>query len=224
MPRARPGLVLPPLILALALLGLNACAAGRSHRPPEPERGEAIYVTSNGWHTGVVVEGSWMLPARWPHRDALGGRRYLEIGWGDRDAYAANRLTTRLALRAAFASRGSALLVAGFDEPIPERFRGIDVVELRVSAGALDGLAAFIEASRAPDATGEPVQLAPAWGPSWAFYAARGRFHILNTCNSWTARALRAAGLPLRPALTLTAYHLMQQVRPLGRLVLTGPA
>jgi uncharacterized protein (TIGR02117 family) len=224
MPRARPGLVLLALALAVASLGLSACAAGRGHRLPEAERGEAIYVASNGWHTGVVVEASRIPPARWPQRDTLGRRRYLEVGWGDRDAYVADRLTARLALRAAFASRGSALLVAGFDEPIPERFRGIDVVELRVPAGALDGLSAFIEASHAPDASGEPVPLAPGWSPSRTFYAARGRFHILNTCNSWTARALRAAGLPLRPALTLTAYHLMQQVRPLGRLVLTGPA
>ncbi|HEX2500256.1 MAG TPA: DUF2459 domain-containing protein [Methylomirabilota bacterium] len=224
MPRARPSLVLLPILLAVAVLGLSACAAGRGNRPTESEGGEAIYVVSNGWHTGVVVEGGRIPSARWPQRDALGGRRYVEVGWGDRDAYLADRLTTRLALRAAFASRGSVLLVAGFDEPVPERFRGIDVVELGISADALDGLSAFIEASHAPDDAGEPVPLAPGWGPSWTFYVARGRFHILNTCNSWTARALRAAGLPLRPALTLTAYHLMQQVRPLGRRVLTGPA
>jgi uncharacterized protein (TIGR02117 family) len=179
---------------------------------------------SNGWHTAVVVEGDRLPPGRWPQRAAFGERRYLEVGWGDRDAYLADRMTVRLALKAAFASRGSALLVAAFDEPVPERFRGIDVIELRVSARGLDGLAEFIEASHAGDAAGRPVRLEPGWTGSSAFYLARGRFHLLNTCNSWTARALQAAGLPLRPALTLTAYHLMQQVTPLGRPVPTGPA
>lgn len=225
MPTARPCLSLAPLLLALPCLWLAACAgAGHAPRPPEAAPGEPIYVVSNGWHTGVVVEAERLPPGRWPQRAAFHGRRYLEVGWGDRDAYLADRITTRLALGAAFASRGSVLLVAAFDEPIPERFRGIEVVELRLSASALDGLAEFIEASHAADADGRPVRIKPGWAGSSAFYLARGRFHILNTCNSWTARALQAAGLPLWPALTLTAYHVMQQVTPLGRPVPTRPS
>ena len=223
MPTARPCFGLAPLLLALPCLWLAACA-GHALPPPETAPGEPVYVVSNGWHTGVVVEGERLPPGRWPQRAAFGRHRYLEVGWGDRDAYLADRITPGLAFRAAFASRGSALLVAAFDEPIPERFRGIEVVELRLSARALDGLAGFIEASHTADADGRPVRIASGWTGSSAFYLARGRFHILNTCNSWTARALQAAGLPLWPALTLTAHHLMQQVAPLGRPVPTPPA
>jgi uncharacterized protein (TIGR02117 family) len=224
MPAARPGFGRAPLLLLLACLWLAACAGvGYVERPPETAPGEPIYVVSNGWHTAVVVETEGIPPGRWPQRGPFRGRRYLEVGWGDRDAYLADRITTRLALRAAFASRGSALLVAGFDEPVPERYRGIDVIELRVSARALDGLTAFIEASHAGAADGRPIWLGPGWTPEGAFYLARGRFHLLSNCNSWTARALQAAGLPLTPALTLTAYHLMQQVIPIGRRVPARP-
>jgi uncharacterized protein (TIGR02117 family) len=148
----------------------------------------------------------------------------VEVGWGDRDAYLADRITPRLALRAAFASRGSVLLVTGFDEPIAERYRGIDAVELRVSGEGLAALVRFIESSLARDADGRLVRLEAGWTASSAFYLARGQFHLLNTCNAWTARALQATGLPLRPGLTLTAYHLMEQVVPLGRRVVTSPA
>jgi hypothetical protein len=132
-------------------------------------------------------------------------------------------MTVRLALKAVFVSRGSALRVAGFDEPIPQRFRGVDVIELRVSASALDRLAEFIEASHAADGDGQPIRLDAGAAGGAAFYLARGRFHPLNTCNSWTARALQAAGFRISP-LTLTADHLMRQVTPLGRSVAAGPA
>jgi uncharacterized protein (TIGR02117 family) len=224
MPRARPGLGLAPLLLALSCLGLAACG-GAIHGSdglglPATATGEPVHVVSNGWHTGVVVLGTVLASARL----APGRHHYLEVGWGDRDAYLADRITPRLALRAAFASRGSVLLVTGFDEPIAERYRGIDAVELRVSSEGLAALVRFIESSLARDTEGRLVPLEAGWAPSSAFYLARGHFHFLNTCNAWTARALQAAGLPLRPALTLTAYHLMEQVVPLGRRVVTAPA
>jgi len=216
---ARLGLV-ASLLRAFPWLALAACAGlGPAGRPPESLPRETVYVVSNGWHSGVVVETGTLPPSRWPQRTALGPHRYLEVGWGDRDAYLADRITTGLALRAALASRGSVLLVDGFDQQVPERYRGSDVVELRVSAHGLDGLAGFIEASHAEDAEGRPIRVEPRRNVPGVFFLARGRFHALNTCNSWTAAALRAAGLPLAPRLSLTAYQLMQQVVPLGRLV-----
>lgn len=223
MPAARPRPGLRPLVVLLAWLGLAACAAGPSPGSPGPsETGTAIHVVSNGWHTEVVMEGMTVPAGRWPQREPFRDRRYVEVGWGDRDAYPAARLTPALALRAAFLSRGSALRVSGFDEPIAERFRGIEVVELRLSASGLDALAGFIEASHAADADGRPVRIgADGSDASVVFYVGRDRFHVLNTCNSWTARALRATGLPVWPALTLTAHQLMLQVRPLGRPIST---
>jgi uncharacterized protein (TIGR02117 family) len=217
MPGARPRRGLASLLRALPCLWLVACGGLARESPPAGlAPGEPVYVVSNGWHTGVVVRGE-----RGPRRLGVGDHRYLEFGWGDRDAYLAPRITPRLAVRAALASRGSVLLVTGFDGTIADRYRGIDVIELRVPGPAAEALTRFVDASLAGDAAGRPVPLDVGWTPVGAFYLARGRFHLLNTCNSWTARALQAAGLPLRPALTLTAYHLMQQVAPHGRRVPT---
>ncbi len=226
MPGARPRPGLRSLVQLLPWLWVVACAATAGHTPPShgSATGTPIYVTSNGWHTELVVEAATLPVKGWPQREAFRGRRYLEVGWGDRDAYPADRLTVRLAVKAALASRGSTLRVSGFDEPIPDRFRGIEVVEIRLAASAFQTLAQFIEASHAVDHDGQPIRLDPATAGSATFYLARGRFHALNTCNTWTARALQAAGLPLWPALTFTAHQLMLQVTPLGRLVATGPA
>lgn len=226
MPGARPRRGLAPLLLALPCLWLAACAATARPAPPSlaPSAGGAIYVASNGWHTEVVVEAATLPAVRWAQREPFRDHRYLEVGWGDRDAYPAERLTLGLALRAALASRGSVLRVSGFDEPITARFRGIEVVELRLPASGLDALAEFIETSHATDTRGQPIRLEPAAPGPTIFYLARGRFHALSTCNSWTARALQAAGLPLLPSVTLTAHQLMLQIVPLGRLVPTGSA
>jgi uncharacterized protein (TIGR02117 family) len=221
---ARPRSGLRPLGALLPWIGLVACAAGSAPLSPASGVGTPIHVVSNGWHTEIVMEAAALPAGAWPQREPFRGRRYLEVGWGDRDAYPADRLTPALALRAAFLSRGSALRVSGFDEPIAERFRAIEVVELRLSAAGLDALTGFIEASHSAGADGRPIRIDAAGSEagSTAFYLGRDRFHVLNTCNSWTARALRAAGLPLWPALTQTAHQLMLQVRPLGRPVPAG--
>jgi uncharacterized protein (TIGR02117 family) len=226
MPRARPGPGLRSLVSLVPWLWVVACAATAGHTPPShgSATGTPIYVTSNGWHTELVVETATLSVRGWPVDEPFRSRRYLEVGWGDLDAYPADRLTARLALEAALASRGSTLRVLGFDEPIPDRFRGIEVVEIRLATSALQTLARFIEASHAVDHAGRPIRLDPVTAGSAAFYLAHGRFHALNTCNSWTARALQAAGLPLWPTLTFTAHQLMLQVIPLGRLVPTGKA
>ena len=42
---------------------------------------------------------------------------------------------------------------------------------------------------------------------------------IFKTCNVWTARALRAAGCPVTPSLSLGVESLMDRARTFGRVV-----
>ena len=45
------------------------------------------------------------------------------------------------------------------------------------------------------------------------FYHARGKFHLLNTCNTWTARMLREGGVVISPSGIVTACGLMSRLR-----------
>lgn len=45
------------------------------------------------------------------------------------------------------------------------------------------------------------------------FYHANGQFHVFNTCNTWTAKILKKAGLRVSSFLTITADDIMNQVR-----------
>jgi hypothetical protein len=78
------------------------------------------------------VTGTRTTLARTPGRDEVGGA----IG-----TLPGGAAPPGLALKAALLSRGSALRVAGLDEPIAERFRGLEVVELRLSRSDMEALA-----------------------------------------------------------------------------------
>jgi len=200
------------ILAVLSALSLAACAG----RPPaeflaDPAELRSVYVVSDGWHTGLVLPRGQVSSEVWPEQDDLGPAPYLEVGWGDRGAYLADRITMRLAFRAAFGSASAALQVAGLDVPPSERGREIEVAELRLTPREFDNLSRFISESYARDDAGHPIRLARGYTDNSAFYLAIGRYHLFNTCNTWTAKALRAAGCPIAAPLTLTAPQLMDQ-------------
>lgn len=79
---------------------------------------------------------------------------------------------------------------------------GSELIELRVPATGFDRLMAFVAASHERDAAGRAIFLAPGQRPGARFYASHLRFHLFETCNTWVARALREAGVPVEPAIT----------------------
>jgi uncharacterized protein (TIGR02117 family) len=203
------------LLVVLLVVPLAACvgrlpASGlRDAGPPQP-----VHVVSDGWHSSLVLERAQVLSAVEP--PPFGGSRYVEVGWGDRAAYTAPRMTSRLGLRAAFWSTSSALHVARFSEPVLERFAGLDVVLVPLEPSALDELSQFIAQSFARDGAGHAIRLGPGYSSESGFYLATGRYHLFNTSNTWVARALRAAGRPIMPSLAHAASLLMGQVKTFG--------
>jgi uncharacterized protein (TIGR02117 family) len=201
----------------LLLLPLAACA-GRmpAVRARDTAPSTAVHVVSNGWHSGLVLQPAQLSASAWPEAVDFTAFRYVELGWGDAAAYTADHLTTGLGLGAAFHSTASALYLVAFTAPLGERFEGLDVVMVPLEPPALDTLARFIRQSFARDRWGHLIWIGPGPAEESAFYLATDRYHLFNTCNTWVARALRSAGRPITPAVTLTAAQLMQQVASFG--------
>jgi len=92
-------------------------------------------------------------------------------------------------------------------------FRQAESVGLPISEENYLRLVAFIhdsfERGKAPRA--QPS--GPGLYRSSRFYPARGKFHLFNTCNSWTARALATAGFDVEPSGTYRAEGVMGQIR-----------
>ena len=201
--------------LLAAMVVAGGCLAPVADLSPLPgdEPAVTIWVLDHGWHTAIVVRRDDLERALWPAVEDFPAATFIEVAWGDREFYMATPPTPWLAIRAAFLAAESVLHVVGFSAPIAASFPESEVVELRLSRRGFDAMTRLVGEEYQRDREGRPVRLARGlYGASW-FYAARGTYHLFNTCNTWVARALRAAGLPVTPTGVITAGGVMQQAR-----------
>lgn len=203
---------------AVAVAVLAAGCVGAATAPPAAtaERPLAVWVVRHDWHTGVVVRRADLPTGRWPeHRDLVAefSPAYLEVGWGERRFYQAPEGTSGLALRAALGRNESVLHVAGFDAPVDALFPADRALRVPVSAAELATLAEFLAAAYARDTAGAPIPLGPGLYGRSRFYLGREPYALPETCNTWTARALRAAGLPVDADGAWTASGVMRRAR-----------
>jgi uncharacterized protein (TIGR02117 family) len=204
--------------LVATILFTTGCLtrAGNSRPPSAGEPATTLWIVDHGWHTSIVVRHADIDRARWPELDDFSPAPLVEVAWGDREFYMATSPTSGLAIKAAVATSGSVLHVVGLTAAVADSFAGSEVVAIRLPRRGLDALADFVHAEYQRDRDGAPLRLGPSlYGSGW-FYAGRSRYHLFNTCNTWVARALGAAGLALESAGVVTASDVMRQVRPLG--------
>jgi uncharacterized protein (TIGR02117 family) len=192
------------LLCALLCACAGAPVAGISPAPPE----RSIYVVPQGGHTGIAMRRADVPAELIPEKRDFSGADYLEFGWGDRDYYMAESPGPWVTFKAAFLPTRSVVHVAGVRGALASSFPGSEVVEIPLSRAGLEGLLRYMHDAFAREdrAAAEPL--------GSGFYPGRETFHLLRTCNVWTAGALRAAGLPVRNSITVEG--IMRQVRPLA--------
>lgn len=202
-----------PFIAALLMIGCST----KPHvidpvQRPEANRSHAVYVVSHGWHAGLIVPAA-SINQRLPElSERFGKVAFYEIGWGDKGFYQAAEITTGLTLQAMFWSSGAALHVVALDRPPRDYFPGSQIVETCLSNEQLHNLSTFIANSFARTADGAVIRLQNGIYGNSQFYEAEGRYYLLNTCNKWTAKSLRSAGLPIRHTWKLTAGSVMRSI------------
>jgi len=205
--------------MLVATILITAGCQTRDGHPLAPSAGEpatTLWIVDHGWHTSIVVRRADVDRARWPELDDFSDATLVEVAWGDREFYMATSPTSGLAIKAAVVTSGSVLHVVGLTAAVTDYFAAGEVVAIRLSRPGFDALGDFVRAEyqRSPD--GAPVRLGRSlYGSGW-FYAARSRYHLFNTCNTWVVRALGAAGLAVEATGVVTASDVMRQARPLG--------
>lgn len=208
-----------PLTLVLAACSVEPAAPPRPQTAPLPSTGAAhtIFVTSNGWHSSIVLARTDLPSGRIPEAADFPKARFLEFGWGDAEYYPAERATVGMTMRAALVPTPAAIHVVGFAVAPARRYPTAEVIPLSLDAAGLSRLVDFIDASFERGDRARATATGPGLYPTSRFYPALGSFHLLNTCNTWTARALAAAGFGVDESGTASAEGLMRQVRPLGK-------
>lgn len=214
------GRFLPALLLLLMLLDAGCVGPVQGLYPAS--RGQTpktVYVLHRGLHTGIILRTADIPPGLWPEHKAFPNAKYLEVGWGDSQAYR-TPWTTHIVLQSMFCSQASVLLIHDFTGPVTKEYAGIakEIIAVQLSPQGFARLCNYIERTYALDAQGQPIPLSSKY-PWEDFFLATGQYSCLDNCNNWTARALRTAGCPIPPRWCLTSGIVMGETRRFGHVI-----
>jgi hypothetical protein len=119
-------------------------------------------------------------------------------------------------LRALLPGDGLILVTALVASP-GDAFGQNEVVPLPVSPASFQAVQDFIwqsiETKAGATEAGLPLFVGNGPYPGSAFYASRVTYDGLYTCNTWTAEALRAGGIPVTADAVVLADQIMGQLR-----------
>jgi uncharacterized protein (TIGR02117 family) len=201
---------------------LAATLAGCASTPVEPYVGTApthrtLYVIASGWHTEIGIRTDVLSASLAELVAAVPSTRYIVFGWGQRTYYMTPDPGIGALLGAALPSPSVVLAIPLSEPPTAVFTTGSDVFALPVSQNGLDRLAQFIRDSIKQNPRGRPDRLGDGPYPGSTFYASTETYSVARTCNTWTAEALRVAGLPVRASGVIFAHQVVDQVRDLAR-------
>lgn len=166
-------------------------------------KGITIYACDNGVHTDLVLPVSadgidWRQLLQPEEHVGPTGPSHVSIGWGSKDFYVNTPtwadLRPMTALKALLWDE-AVLHVEYRPQPAPSDKCGVWVV----GSEDYERIVAFVRSSLRGWPSRKPTPVAAGYGPRDAFFAASGRYTAIETCNQWTARALRVGGAPVAP-------------------------
>jgi uncharacterized protein (TIGR02117 family) len=160
-----------------------------------------VYIYTNGVHTDIVMPVKNDLQdwgAKIPFTNTKSRQtdyNFVGIGWGDKGFYLDTPTWADLkfstAFKAAFWLSESAMHCTYYKEMKV----GNDCKMIMISRNQYKKLAEFVENKFDKDENGNFVLIPTdaVYGNNDAFYDAKGKYSFLNTCNTWSNNALKAA-------------------------------
>ena len=176
------------------------------------EVNDEIFVVSHGWHTGIVMPAK-LIQSRIPElKHRFGDTRFIEFGWGDKGFYQSTEITTGLTIQAIFWPTESVMHVVAVPEHPYTYFPNSQAEIICLNGNEYSTLARFIENSFSRDEYGNIVPTKNGIYGDSQFYSSVGDYYLMNTCNKWTAKALKSAGMDISTMFKLTAGSVMDFV------------
>jgi uncharacterized protein (TIGR02117 family) len=205
------------LFLGWLLLLQFACSSlPDTKKIPTQHASQQIHFIYREWHTSILLPAEAVLAhSRFLQAEAR-GKQYIRVGWGDGDYFTGKNKSFGTATKALFISQYSALQVLSYGRPpfaeIPAETR----VPLAITTQGLRQLIHYIDDSLVADSAQQLIPLRAYGEGVGHFYQAQGRYGLFSNCNTWSGRALQAAGLPVRSQLQLTAQSVFEQAKAIS--------
>ena len=190
-----------PIAWFLAALLFGLIPANVAWHPPE--RGVTIFVRTNGVHTWIVMPKvnsimDWRpyAPAEHLRDPRYGNGDHVAFGYGDREFYLNTPtwgdLTIGGAAHAAFGNGPPLLHVEHDHQPKADDWQR----PIRLRPEEYRRLVEYVRLRFERDRLGRTIPVVGRGYNDWdMFYEANGGYSFVLTCNEWTGRALRAAGV-----------------------------
>jgi uncharacterized protein (TIGR02117 family) len=190
-----------------AFLLFGFVPVNRGYTRPSPDERVRIFVRSNEIHTDLVLPVvhdelgvNWRRLFPIEHFGADVSRdRYVAIGWGNRRFFVETPrwadLKISAVIGALFWPSESVLHVEYLHDAAPGNY----LREVHLTREQYVTLVDFIRTS--VGSIDERQYAVPATTVTYhrfdRFYISSGRYHVFNTCNQWTGRGLKRAGVPV---------------------------
>lgn len=205
------------LFVYLFLLGHTLAVVPQER--PDPH---IIYVSSLGWHTGIVVPAGSMPDSLWPEGHAYPNNSYLEIGWGDSDYYPHVGFNLWYALKAALWPTASVLHVNPVGEDVESYYTATDVVKIALNEEQFRQLIHYLIEEFELDHEGSFIPAEEGRYLNSYFYEGSSSYYFPNNSNVWAARALKRAGFSISPIWYQTTGWVLNRAENFGELVEEG--
>ena len=172
-----------------------------------------FFFIRKGIHTHLLLPADSVLariPALASHAQS---HPWLRIGWGDRRYFGAPDQNIWLALRALLLPTSASLEVCPVSSP-DSHDEGSVLYAIDSGEALFESLLNYVSCFFLLD--GNQQLIAVRDKQASRFFRARGVYMALNTCNNWTARALRLGGLPLAASWQFLPGQLERKIVKLG--------
>ena len=178
-----------------------------------------IHFFRDGIHTHLVLPAAVVLKNIPALEEHLQDCPWVRLGWGDFKYYGASKQTFISAIRALFLPSTAVISVLGINSIRDQISATNHIYSIDSSQAIEDALAGFIASYFKQGSQGQLTQVREK--PSGeVFFKARGIYMFTNTCNNWTSRGLRIAGLRCRPLFNFFSGQVEQSVRRNGYMPL----
>jgi uncharacterized protein (TIGR02117 family) len=201
--------------LLLVTANLGACAA---HPPPcvsatiPPDN--VVYLMKHGWHTDIAIPSDELRGNMTVFQRIFPGAEIFVIGFGKRTFMTSRVHTSGDLVVGPFPGPGLVLVTALSAPPDVAYDDGL-MARLTLPPGGAEGLSDFVWKTLKTE-HGVPQEMRPGFYPGSIFYLTETRYAGTRTCNTWTADALRAAGLHIDPAGDIFSGQTMSQAEHLA--------
>ena len=185
-------------------------------------RTSLVYVISGGWHTEIGVPVGAATGPLATLKPEFPNALYLVFGWGARDYYMDQNPGIGDILRA-MAPGPAVMLVVPLRAPPETAYGASRALTIHASPEGIQRLSQFLWDYLVIDKDGTPRQIGTGPYPGSIFYASNGTYNLGYTCNTWTAEALRVAGLPVSTSGVVFADQVLDQLPPLLEPVTKHP-